>query len=258
MRNILSEIIHHKREEVKQTSRVRPLPHSQPAPLKSRSLAAALRAPGIGVIAEIKRRSPSAGDISPGAYPVQIALDYERAGAAAISILTDEKYFGGNLDILRQVRQAVTIPVLRKDFIITEYQVHESADAGTDGILLITEALTKGELARLYTLAGDLGLDVLVEFHDPANLSIISDLNPHIVGVNCRDLTTMTTDLKRFESLFHELPHDAVKVAESGIKKAVDLEYVASLGYDAALVGTSLMRSGEPGAALEKMLEGVA
>ncbi|MFQ6608156.1 MAG: indole-3-glycerol phosphate synthase TrpC [Fidelibacterota bacterium] len=255
MKNILDEIIDHKRKEVQLTSVLNPLSYDRSSALKFRSLATALSTPGIQVIAEIKLKSPSSGDIQTEVNPVKIAQDYESAGAAAISVLTDNKYFGGNLEILRQVRQSVSIPVLRKDFIISDYQLYESAEAGADAILLIAEALTNEKMFQLYSLAQNLGLDVLVEFHSSRYLPLISDLNPGIVGLNCRDLTTMTVDLKRFELLLDDLPKDAINVAESGIYTAADLKYVSRLGYNAALIGTSLMKTHDPGATLKQLLE---
>ncbi len=227
-------------------------------PFVTMSLKDALSASEISVIAEIKMKSPSEGDILPNADPVQIAKDYESAGATAISVLTDEQFFGGHIDILKSVKKAVSIPVLRKDFIIDGHQIMEAGAAGADAFLLIAEALDMEGISSSIRLGKELNLETLVEFHDEANAEIVAELSPDIVGVNCRDLKTMTTDISYFEKMAPVLPADSIKVAESGIKTWDDLKYVSDLGYDAVLVGTSLMKSGNPGKALEKLLGGLA
>ena len=223
-----------------------------------RSLKSALSNPGISVIAEIKMKSPSEGNIFPNADPVQIARDYEAAGAAAISVITESHFFGGSLEILRSVREAVNIPVLRKDFILSTAQISETNFVGGDAFLLIMEAVESSDLFDLFSFGKNLGLESLVEFHEIEKASKSLAFNAPIIGVNCRNLDTMNTDLNHFRKAFPILPHDSVKVAESGIKDTKDLNYVAELGYDAALIGTSLMKTGNPGSALEFLIEGLA
>ena len=253
--NILEKILDAKREELQEvrapSGRVKKFDHV-------RSLNEALGSLDISVIAEIKMKSPSEGDILPNADPVQIAKDYESAGAAAISVLTDRQFFGGSLTILESVREAVSIPVLCKDFIIHEHQIMDLAQARADAYLLIAEALQKTKMVELYSYGIELGLEALVEFHDEENAKPIAEINSLIVGVNCRNLKTMTTDISYFEKMIAFLPAHAVKVAESGIYSSSDLNYVADLGYDAVLVGTSLMKTGKPGMALERLLGGLA
>ncbi|MBN4080940.1 indole-3-glycerol-phosphate synthase [Caldithrix abyssi] len=251
--NILDQILDVKREELK--GRVPCLVQEKFNHV--RSLKEALAGPGIAVIAEIKMKSPSAGDILPNADPVQIAKDYESAGAAAISVLTDEQFFGGSLDMLKAVRESISIPVLRKDFIISDHQILDAARVDADAYLLITEALNRDEINLLISFGNELGLEALVEFHSPENAEMAAELNLPIVGVNCRDLKTMTTDITYFEKMVTALPADSIKVAESGIHTAENLKYVSGLGYNAALIGTSLMKTGNPGKALEQLLGGL-
>jgi len=227
-------------------------------PFDTLSLKDALSAPGISVIAEIKMKSPSEGDILPDVDPIQIAMDYESAGAAAISVLTDEQFFGGHIDILESVKKAVSIPVLRKDFIISDHQIMEAGAVGADAFLLIAEALDSEVISSFIQFGKELNLDALVEFHSEENADIIAEIAPDIVGVNCRDLKTMITDIFYFEKMAPSLPTSSIKVAESGIRTNDDLKCVSDLGYDAVLVGTSLMKTGNPGKALEALIEGIA
>jgi len=256
---ILREIIQHKELEVAEAIKCVPMDtlklNSRPFPM--RNFFQAVDQPGLQIIAEIKRRSPSSGDIQPEADPVQIAREYEEAGAAAISILTDEKYFNGNVEHLKRVKEAISIPVLRKDFIISEYQVLESYLAGADAILLIVHILKPKVLIHLYQVATELGLSVLVELNSKEQLKPAQALNPQIVGVNARNLTTMKTDINRCKKIFPFLPHLSLKVAESGISTIHDLQFIQKTGYDAALIGTALMQSSSPGILLRSLLKGV-
>jgi indole-3-glycerol phosphate synthase len=227
-------------------------------PFDTLSLKDTLSSPGISVIAEIKMKSPSEGDILPDVDPIQIAMDYESAGAAAISVLTDEQFFGGHIDILESVKKAVSIPVLRKDFIISDHQIMEAGAVGADAFLLIAEALDSEVISSFIQFGKELNLDALVEFHSEENADIIAEIAPDIVGVNCRDLKTMITDIFYFEKMAPSLPTSSIKVAESGIRTNDDLKCVSDLGYDAVLVGTSLMKTGNPGKALEALIEGIA
>ncbi len=252
--NILEQILEVKRKEMdKMVESVGIV-----EPFETLSLKDVLSSDEISVIAEIKMKSPSEGDILPNADPVQIAKNYEAAGAAAISVLTDEQFFGGHIDILESVKKAVSIPVLRKDFIIDGHQIMEAGAVGADAFLLIAEALDDRDISTLINFGKELNLEALVEFHSEENAEIVSEIAPDIVGVNCRDLKSMTTDISYFERMAPRLPSGSIKVAESGIKTSDDLKYVSDLGYDAVLVGTSLMKTGNPGKALESLIGGLS
>ena len=253
--NILEEIIEFKHSEIKERSRITPLERIQDSQrlYSVRDFHGALKSEGIQIIAEIKRRSPTDGDINIMADPGKIAKAYAKNGAACISVLTDQHYFGGQLEFIQQVKVAVELPVLRKDFIISEYQVWETFQGGADAILLIADAIEASLLKDLYDLANELGLHVLIETHNADHLKWISDLNPEIVGVNCRNLAKMETDITWFESIAGDLPQNSIYVAESGIKSHLDLEYISKLGFHSALVGSSLMKSQDPGMALAEL-----
>ena len=248
--NILEKILNVKRQEIQQ---IKDLEFGEMVG-QSRSLKEALSKPGISVIAEIKMKSPSEGEIFPNADPAQIAKGYESAGAAAISVLTDQSFFGGSLDILQSVRNAVSIPVIRKDFIIDQKQISETIHYNGDAFLLIADALDQDSLQQLMNIGKMAGLEFLVEYHAEKHAEFIFALNPEIVGINCRNLKTMATDITYFKKMISSLPSNSVKVAESGIQTSDDLEYVSDLGYDAALIGTSLMKTGNPEKALETLL----
>ena len=220
-----------------------------------RGFAAALRRAGeVRLLAEVKRRSPSAGDIRPGADPAQIARDYHAAGAAALSVLTDRDYFGGDLDALRAVRHAVPLPVLRKDFVIHAVQVWEARAAGADAVLLIARILEQPLLEDLRALAADLGMDALVEAHTAPELHRALAAGATLAGVNNRDLDTFTTDLERSVRLAGEVPPEVTYVAESGIRTADDVDRQGAAGVDAVLVGESLMRQPDVRAAAEALV----
>jgi indole-3-glycerol phosphate synthase len=197
----------------------------------------------LGLIAEVKRASPSAGTISADFDYLTIGRTYDKAGASAISVLTDEKYFQGRLDYMTLIRQETDIPVLRKDFIVHEAQIYEAVCAGADAILLIVAALNQETLVRLLDTAHDFQLEVLVEVHDLPELERALDTDARIIGVNNRNLKTFTVDLATTETLAEEVPDDIVLVSESGIKTPEDAARVAAAGADALLVGESLMRS---------------
>jgi indole-3-glycerol phosphate synthase len=221
----------------------------------ARSLARALRRPErIACIAEIKRRSPSAGWIREGADAADVARGYAAAGAAALSVLTDEPFFGGALDDLRRVRAAVDLPLLRKDFMVDRYQVAEARAAGADAILIIVSALGDGEIAALLDAARDFGMDALVETHDAAELARALALGATVIGVNNRDLKTFTIDRDLAARLRPSVPADRVLVAESGIRDAADVRRMRAAGVDAVLVGETLMRAPDPGTALAALL----
>ena len=253
--NILEKIIEHKHAEIQERSRITPLERIQKSQrlYSVRNFNNTLKNEGIQIIAEIKRRSPSDGDINMHADPCKIAEAYAKNGAACISVLTDQHYFGGQLEFIQQVKATIKLPVLRKDFIISEYQVWESFHAGADAILLIADAVESSVIKDLYQLASELGLHVIIEAHHANHLEWIRDLNPEIVGVNCRDLTNMETDIKWFGNIVNDLPKNSIWVAESGITSQSDLDYISDLGYHAALVGTKLMKSADPGIALAEL-----
>ncbi len=253
---VLDEIVAHKAEEVRRRRDDLPVKALPPRPGKVRDFAGALGQPGLQVIAEVKRKSPSKGDIRLDADPADLARAYEKSGAAAISVLTDEKYFGGSLDHLAEVRATVDLPVLRKDLIINEYQVHESYHAGADAILLIADALSPDGLERFYRLARSLGLHVLVEGYSDEALAHIQRLAPRIAGINSRDLATMQVDLGSMLQRRQLLPEGALHVAESGITGPADLARVERAGFDAALIGTALLAEGDPGETLRCFLAG--
>jgi len=227
----------------------RPLP--EPArPPQGDLFEASLRTSGIRIIAECKRRSPSRGVLRRDYDPAAIAAEYERAGAAAISVLTEPSFFSGSLDHLRVVRAAVNLPVLRKDFIVTDFQVIEAAACGADAVLLIVGALEKNQLSSLIARARALKLAALVEIHDRRELEIALDANASIVGVNSRNLRTLEVDLAVFDELAPLIPLNVIAVAESGLRTPADLARLRSARYDAFLIGERLMTEQAPGAAL--------
>jgi indole-3-glycerol phosphate synthase len=197
----------------------------------------------LGLIAEVKRASPSAGTISEDFDYLTIARTYDKAGASAISVLTDEKYFQGRLEYMTLIRQEVSIPVLRKDFIIHEVQIFEAIVAGADAILLIVAALDQETLVHLLNTAHAYQLEVLVEVHDLPELERALETDARIIGVNNRNLKAFTVDLGTTEALAEEVPHDIILVSESGIKSVADAERLAEAGADALLIGETLMRS---------------
>jgi indole-3-glycerol phosphate synthase len=208
----------------------------------------------LAVIAECKRRSPAKGVLRTDYDPAAIAAGYAAAGAAAISVLTEPSFFDGSLEHLQAVRAAVTIPVLRKDFIVSEYQLLEARAGGADAALLIVAALTAAELTGLLARAGDLGLDVLVEVHSAEELTVAIDAGAAIIGVNNRNLRTLSVDLRTSETLIAAMPSAAVAVSESGLRTAEDLTRLRSLGYRAFLMGERFMTAADPGAALAQLL----
>ena len=209
----------------------------------------------INVIAECKRRSPSRGVLRAAYEPVAIAISYERAGAAAISVLTEPGFFDGSLEHLEAVRAAVKVPLLRKDFIIDDYQLLEARAAGADAILLIVAALTDADLTRLSKAATELGLAALVEVHDAAECRRAAAAGAHIIGVNNRNLRTLQVDLNASREVALVLPAGAIAVSESGLKTSADLHAMKALGYHAFLMGERFMIEPDPGAALAGLIE---
>jgi indole-3-glycerol phosphate synthase len=218
----------------------------------------ALAAPGLSIIAEHKRRSPSAGPIRPESCVADIARAYERGGAAAISVLTEERHFGGSLDDLREAHAACRLPLLRKDFIVDSLQLAEAVDAGASAVLLIVAALEPAALAALHAEAGERGLDVLVEVHDRAELEVALGLGAEVIGVNNRDLRDFSVDIERTFGLLQAMGPETIVVAESGITTAAHLARLREHGVHAALIGERLMREDDPAAALQRLLAAVA
>jgi indole-3-glycerol phosphate synthase len=206
--------------------------------------------PAPRVIAECKRRSPSRGILRENYRPADHAASYAAAGAAAISVLTEPTFFDGALEHLQQVRAAVTVPLLRKDFIVDRYQLLEAVASGADAVLLIVGALTPVRLRALIHDAAALGVAALVEVHDAADLTIAVDAGATVIGVNSRNLRTLAVDRRVHDDLAAQMPASAVSVAESGLREYADLERLGGLGYRAFLVGERLISEGDPGAAL--------
>ena len=223
-----------------------------------RDFTAALAAPGLSLIAEHKRRSPSAGPIRSDLELEDVVSAYQRGGARALSVLTERVGFGGGLEDLARARAAATLPILRKDFIVEEYQVVEAVAAGADAILLIVAALDPAELRSLYECASRYGLGVLVEVHDSDELAIAATIEPAVIGINNRDLTTLKVDTARTFELLAAAPAGAIVVSESGLRAPEDVAAVAAAGVDAVLVGEALMRAEDIEAACRTLLDAPA
>jgi indole-3-glycerol phosphate synthase len=254
---ILDEIVAARRADVREASRVVGRARLEESPLFAedrRGFLTALRARERSVIAEVKKASPSRGVIRAEFDPVWIAERYEEAGAAAISVLTEERYFQGRLDDLAAIRAAVSLPLLRKDFIFDEYQIVEARAWGADAILLIVASLGDAELSHLAAFAQSLSLDVLVEVHTLAELERAVASGALLIGVNNRDLRTFETSLKIAVDLAANIPAGVHRVAESGIHTPADIAILEGAGYSTFLVGESLMRQADPGAALAALL----
>jgi indole-3-glycerol phosphate synthase len=207
---------------------------------------AALNKKGISLIAEVKRSSPSKGDLAEISDPIALAKSYQNGGADLISVLTEERKFKGRVSDLVGVRESINLPVLRKDFIVTEFQVYESRILGSDLLLLIIAGLSKSQLIDFYQLSSELGMNVLVEVHTPDEAETALDIGAKIIGVNCRNLKTLELDKNIFERILPTLPESVVKIAESGISTRTEVERVADLGANAILVGETLVKSGNP------------
>ena len=260
--NILDKIVEQKRREVAQLpARLIAAGDLRDAMLERgerRDFIAALKNPRvgkIGLIAEVKKASPSMGIICKDFDPVRIAKEYEAAGASCLSVLTDEKFFQGSLDYLRQIRAAVKLPLLRKDFIIDERQILEAIEWGADAILLIVAILTDEQLQKFHSLAVEAGLAVLVEVHDEEELERALKISPKLVGVNNRNLKTFKVDLATTENLSPLiLQNGSLLVAESGIHTRADVERVQKCGAGAILVGESLVKQGDIGAKVRELI----
>lgn len=252
--NILDTIVKQKRAEVAERKTSRPLSALRDLPATpARDFAAALARPGLSVIAEFKRRSPSRGLLAESLDPARVARAYEAGGAAAMSVLTDREFFGGSEADLQAARAAVCLPVLRKDFTIDEYQVHEARAIGADAVLLIVRILEDALLRDLLAAAGGVGLAALVETHTAEEVDRALAAGARIIGVNSRDPDTFEVRLDAALALRPRIG-DAIAVAESGIQTADDARRVRAAGFDAILVGESLVRSGDPQAKIAELL----
>lgn len=253
---ILDEIIANKQAQVAEQKRrvslaqVRTDAKAAPPP---RDFARALTRETVALVAEIKRASPSRGVLSVGANPPRLARTYAANGAAAISVLTDNKFFHGSLQDLHKVCEAVDVPALRKDFIIDEYQIYESRATGADAVLLIVRVLPEAQLRHYLALARSLGMHALVEIHDEMDLERAISAGAFIIGINNRNLVDFTVDLATTELLAPRVPAENIVVAESGILARADVERVARVGARAVLVGEALMRAGDVGAKVREL-----
>jgi indole-3-glycerol phosphate synthase len=254
---VLGKIVARTRERVREQKAALPLDQlmaSTNQGLSHRAFGHALSRVSVNVIAEFKRRSPSRGTIREDLAPDDLAVTYEAAGAAALSVLTDPDFFGGSAEDLRRARASTLLPVLRKDFVVDPYQVWEAATLGADAVLLIVAALSDQELGSLSETAAGAGLETLVEVHDREELDRALGIGSLIVGVNNRNLKTMAVDLKTSLDLVAAIPDSVVAVAESGIATGADVRRLRAAGFDAFLVGEHLMRAPDPGLALATLL----
>ncbi len=255
---VLERILLATREEVQRRKRELPIDQLEgggETPTARRSLHAALAGPGIAVIAEFKRRSPSAGTLRERPDVAELVGAYERGGAAAVSILTEGPHFNGSLEDLREARAACTLPVLRKDFVVDLYQLHEARAAGADAVLLIVAALEQPTLRALHEQARELGLEALIEVHDRDELARANEVGARLIGINNRDLRDFSVDVERTFALLEEVPDGVAVVSESGIATAEQLRRLEERGVQAVLVGETLMRSPDPEAALVELVK---
>lgn len=248
--NRLEEILARTRTEVE---RRKQLPLEPPARAEPRPFADALARPGLSLIAEHKRRSPSAGPIREGMALRDVVAAYERGGACALSILTEGPSFGGSLQDLHDAREASSLPLLRKDFIVDPFQVVESADWGADAILLIVAALSSAELAELHRQASEVGLAVLVEVHDRRELEIAVEHGAQLIGINNRNLKTLAVDRRTTFELLERIPDGVTVVAESGFSRPEELNKLEQAGVHAVLIGEALMRAADIEAAVRSL-----
>jgi indole-3-glycerol phosphate synthase len=255
--SVLDEILAGVREDVElrqqrvSLARVKELAAAAPPPLDAY---AALRRPGVGVIAEVKRSSPSKGQLAEIPNPADLATEYAAGGARCISVLTEGRWFGGSLDDLVSVRAAVGVPVLRKDFVVSSYQVHEARAHGADLVLLIVAALEQKVLTGLLERIESLGMTALVEVHTEEEADRALEAGAHVIGVNARDLRTLEVDRSVFERIAPGLPNSVVKIAESGVRGPHDLIRYASAGADAVLVGEGLVTQKSPRDAVAELV----
>lgn len=258
MSTVLDEIVAHKRQEVRHAQEQKPFSQLEAelfTAAEVRGFLTALRhSQQPGLIAEVKKASPSAGIIREDFSPITIAQAYESAGATCLSVLTDEKYFQGHLNFLRQIRPLVNIPVMRKEFIIDRYQILEARVAGADCVLLIAECLNDDELQDLHNYAHQLGMDTLIELYEPDNLPRVLSTGAKLIGINNRDLRTFVTSLQHTFDLMQGIPDDVLLVSESGIRTNDDLSRLREAGVGGVLVGESLMRCPDIAVAVRELM----
>jgi indole-3-glycerol phosphate synthase len=256
METVLDRIVAAHREaaaaDTRDANALREQAEAAPAPRRFRK---SMGRWGLDVIAEIKRRSPSKGDLAPDLDPATLARAYADGGAVALSVLTDREFFGGSPEDLAAARDATNLPALRKDFTVDERDVYDTRIMGADAVLLIVAALSDDELKRFHTLAHEIGLGALVEVHDAEELKRALKVNPDMIGVNQRDLRTFEVDRMRAIRLARSIPAGMLKVAESGIESADDLARLRDAGYDGALVGEHLVTAADPAEALRQLRE---
>jgi indole-3-glycerol phosphate synthase len=252
----LDSIVQATRDEVERRKRERPLSELEREAERrqeGRPFLEALARPGTSLIAEHKRRSPSAGEIREGASVTDIVRAYERGGAAALSILTEEKHFGGSLQDLQEARRASELPILRKDFTVDPYQLVEARAVGADAVLLVVGSLEADELADLFQEARALDLDALVEVHDEEELAVALEVDADVIGINNRDLQDFSVDISKTFELLADVPAGKTVVSESGIVFREQIEELERVGVDAVLVGETLMRAADPEAACREL-----
>lgn len=264
MKDILEEIVACKRIEVAGQKELLPprklyaeVERIMAEGITRRSLSQALRQDDYGIIAEFKRKSPSKGWIKEDGKPEEIPPSYEQAGAAALSILTDGKFFGGSLDFIRKARPLVSLPILRKDFIVDEYQLFQARHAGADAVLLIAADLPRKEVRPLTATAHELGLEVLLELHAEHELDY-AEIDVDAIGVNNRNLGTFVTDVQNSFRMAARLPQDRVLVSESGIASAGTIRLLREAGYRGFLIGETFMKADDPGEALRQFIKEIA
>jgi indole-3-glycerol phosphate synthase len=254
--SVLERIVEDTRDEVSRRREAVPLARLEEAIATRpayRPFSEALTRPGISLIAEHKRRSPSAGEIRAGATVTDIVQAYERGGAAALSVLTEPFHFGGGLEDLREARSVTALPVLRKDFIVDPYQLYEASAAGADAILLIVAALEPRDLDALLSAARALDLDALVEVHDEEELEVALEVDADVLGINNRDLTDFSVDIERTYDLLSDVPAGKTVVSESGFTAREQLDELERVGVDAVLIGETLMRARDVEAAVREL-----
>ena len=255
---ILSRIIEEKRRVVEEAKRAKPqdelVKEIKNISVKSSFKKSISRPHHVNLIAEIKKASPSKGILRGDFNPARIAMTYQANGASAISVLTDERFFEGKLEYIKTVKEHVSLPVLRKDFIIDEYQIYESVWAGADAILLIAELLSTNEMALFYNLAVSLGLDVLTEVHNEEDVEKALTTGANIIGINNRDLHTFKVDLGATQKLARIIPQNKVRVSESGIKSYEDVMFLKSLGINAVLIGEAFMEAADIAAKMREIM----
>ncbi len=253
--NILEEILEHKRLQVEEAKLNNKFAKSDLAKMKNEPFLKLFRKGKLSIIAEVKKASPSKGVIREDFNPVEIAQVYEKAGASAISVLTDEVYFQGSLNYLQDIKKELTLPLLRKDFIIDTYQIEEACAAGASAVLLIVAALNKIQLKEYIKTANNLSLTSLVEVHDEEEVEIALSAGAKVIGINNRNLKTFKTDLKQTEKLVKLMPDDIIIISESGINTPEDVRYLKALNIDGVLIGEAFMRERDIAKKFQEMLE---